>query len=455
VLFSVPSKILTEQHHELHQKMTGKRLQGLTLTGEKSIKERIWDNEDHFMIVATPETIRSDLRRHPDLFANFNRMIFDEGHHAVGNYAYVEVARLAWDVYGIPTLTLTASPGNTPEKIAEVMRNCRATHLLWVERPDAPERLEHIVVAEQDETLRAIDPIFGQLLQRTAIALKAGFLSLGHKIEVKEGFITEKELGRAKNYLLGVPQKRYEGLGLQLLMAKYRMLRMLYDAVMTECYETFEALVREHILPGKWYTKSIRDNVDFQNIRRIVHENPLEHPKVAKFVTALESTQRMGWRTVTMFRYKETVLCLQKKLSDACVSTETIFGGLDRNVEHQAELLQKLRTGEISSILATSVLREGVNVPELECFIHYSLPQSAIEKIQGDGRTGRTYTGHVIYPMLNHPLEKARFWVARDKVARMKEYVTGIPRPKRPKRRRAANMRQNKFAFTSDQPTGP
>ncbi len=51
-------------------------------------------------------------------------LIFDEAHHAVGEYAYTSLANEYFKQAKVPrVLGITASPGGTKEKIQEVARN--------------------------------------------------------------------------------------------------------------------------------------------------------------------------------------------------------------------------------------------------------------------------------------------------------------------------------------------
>jgi len=62
------------------------------ITGEDLLEKRkkLWINS---IICATPEITRNDITRKIVDTNQFNLIIFDEAHRAVGDYAYVEIAK--------------------------------------------------------------------------------------------------------------------------------------------------------------------------------------------------------------------------------------------------------------------------------------------------------------------------------------------------------------------------
>jgi len=91
VLFLAPTKVLVNQHYEFLKNTLTIDDIGM-ITGEVLLTKRkkLWINS---VICATPEITRNDIARKIVDTTQFNLIIFDEAHRAVGDYAYVEIAK--------------------------------------------------------------------------------------------------------------------------------------------------------------------------------------------------------------------------------------------------------------------------------------------------------------------------------------------------------------------------
>jgi ERCC4-related helicase len=239
---------------------------------------------------------------------------------------------------------------------------------------------------------------------------------------------------------------------IRLLIAQYAKLRVAHRWVITECYETFERYVREKILWDRSpAAMAILASREFREILTLVHERTLEHPKVQQFIALQQSMQEMGWLNLTFCYLQEVARHLQKKLSEACVPAEVVFGGGGRNIGRQMEVLRDLGARKIQSLISTDVLREGANVPELNAVIHYLIPQSPIAMIQGNGRVSRTYPGHAIFLAMDHPLDKLSYFRTHARTLAMKTFVKGetpTEAAQPPRRRRVRRYNPSQFSLS-------
>ncbi|EDY34595.1 Type III restriction enzyme, res subunit family, partial [Aciduliprofundum boonei T469] len=123
ILFLAPTKPLVEQHAKTIKKLT-KIEEVIVLTGEVSRKKRKELYGSAKIVVATPQIIQNDIIAGELKIGDFSLIIFDEAHRAVGNYAYVYIAkkyRESREDHLI--LGITASPGGNEEKIMEIIEN--------------------------------------------------------------------------------------------------------------------------------------------------------------------------------------------------------------------------------------------------------------------------------------------------------------------------------------------
>ncbi len=451
-LFLTTKRILTGQHGRLLLNMTGGFIESRTINGETKHADRIWNNEEELVVFSTPQIVRHELKY-------FQRIVIDEFHRAVRNYSYVELVKRALG-QNLAILALSASPASDREKLETVMRNCGITYHLRVDRPDSPKRFEDLVIAEPDETLRKVDDLFAELFLEALRELKEIFACLGHELKAEKGYIPESEIQAAEKHISTLTRKTDKYFEAISLIAKYKKLRHAHKVVMTESYETFEAYVRERISDDESRSaKAIRESGAFKTILGLVRDRSVEHPKVAKCIEVVSSMHRTSRRGLIFFEFKVTASCLEKKLGEAGFrKIKTLFGGKDRSVDRQKEVIEQLKAGEINFILATSVLEEGIAVPEVDVVIHYSMPASPISRIQRSGRTARVRNGNVVYITLNHFLDWARYSRSKSGVRKMNELVGGQPvlparprtvRPRTvPQRERRAHDGQLSLAFT-------
>ena len=92
VLFLAPTKVLVNQHYEFLKNVM--KIEDIALiTGEDLLAKRkkLWINS---IICATPEITRNDIIRKIVDIKQFNLIIFDEAHRAVGDYASVSYTHL-------------------------------------------------------------------------------------------------------------------------------------------------------------------------------------------------------------------------------------------------------------------------------------------------------------------------------------------------------------------------
>ena len=104
---------------------------------------------------------------------------------------------------------------------------------------------------------------------------------------------------------------------------------------------------------------------------------------------------------------------------------EILFGKMP--VRTQRSILQSLKEGTLDFVVATSVIEEGVAIPEIGCVINFSVPLTEKSYIQRMGRTGRTTHGSVDHIVLNHSFDAALFFTAVRGVHTMRTLLRGEP----------------------------
>lgn len=463
-LFLVPQRILAHQHHKLLNEVASRaEISSQVIIG--GVKKRGWGDKNISFVFATPQTFYKDMVRGKTKIEDFQILVLDEFHHATGKYSYVPIAKEAHEK-GVKIIGLSASPGESKEKVKRVGKLCFITH--WIKAEvEMPKKLEDVVTAECDETLNLIDQKFSSLIKILTIQLQATRF-LQKKVKA-ENFKLFPELTKSNVKLLS--EKELDGLSSKLktelkeerklrhredepsaretrtkeaiqLYVIYRKLKRAYSACITEGYETFLKYVEKletevekekniHWKRGEKGTPTERllRNKTFAEIISIAKENKDKHPKILMLLRTVSSLSRSHSNALIFIRERNTAHCIKNALITNGVNTETLFGGRDKNIHKQEEVLEKLKNRELDFVISTSVVEEGLNVPEIGAIIHYSMPTMGIVRIQRGGRTARTAIGNIIFIRLDHAFDKAMYWSSWKKIQEMNKALDELQNP--------------------------
>ncbi|MFW6144687.1 MAG: DEAD/DEAH box helicase, partial [Candidatus Natronoplasma sp.] len=170
VLMMAPTRPLCQQHLDFIRDSTGLDEEDTELiTGElytQEEREEIW-KKDYDVFIATPQAVNNDLHLVP--ISSFGLMVFDEVHRAVGDYAYVEIAKACKEK--VQFLGLTASPGSSFEDLVEVCYNLGIQHIEVRTQKDEDvepyvgERRLDWVEIEKSEELQKMESWLDSMLQ--------------------------------------------------------------------------------------------------------------------------------------------------------------------------------------------------------------------------------------------------------------------------------------------------
>ena len=125
IIVLAPTRPLINQHYESFQNLlTISSEKFIVLTGRVSPENRAKLFKENQIIFYTPQTLRNDLVNKRYSLDNVCLIIFDEAHHATGDYAYTLIADEYEDQNADAIiLALTASPGSSKAKIKTLCEN--------------------------------------------------------------------------------------------------------------------------------------------------------------------------------------------------------------------------------------------------------------------------------------------------------------------------------------------
>jgi len=115
------------------------------------------------------------------------------------------------------------------------------------------------------------------------------------------------------------------------------------------------------------------------------HITPIDE-KVDGLLTVLKALGT-GKNTIIFSNHREACDRICDHLDDNAITYSIFHGGLEQS-QRELELL-KFRNGSSQILIATDVAARGIDIPELDCVIHYQMPQQESTFIHRNGRTAR------------------------------------------------------------------
>lgn len=423
-LFLVPRRSLAYQHEKLFHKV---EKEGTTQTAVfiGGVKKRRWHDKEKSIIFATPQMFMNDFYRGIADIEYFDDIVIDEFHHSQGNYDYVKITKLAKQ-YNKKIIGLTASPGDREEKIEKLKKSSNISKLIRVE-VKTPKKLQDVVFAELDEILISIEQRFFKLFSAVEKRLEQNGIFLARKKEdlgqylldgtlsilektLQYQLLKETELKTIEKTIDTMP--KFETRKWKALMwdVVYRKLKHAYAVCISESYVTFLTYVEKIKNDKTKASQKILASPVFQEIISLAEKHKDEHPKILALIKNARHLYRFKMRAIIFVGEKVTGEYIKEIMNKKIPISEVAFGG-QKNMKKQLEAIEKLKNEELMFLISTSAIEEGLNVPEVDAVVHYSMPMMGISRIQRNGRTGRIQTGNVVFIELNHPLDKALFWI--------------------------------------------
>jgi len=462
VLFLAPTKPLVEQHAaRLKDFLVVDRI--ALFTGEVTPpeeRELLW--RENKIVASTPQVIRNDLREGRFGLEDVTLLVFDEAHRAVGNYAYVDVARAYKEVAGGLALGMTASPGSEVEKILEVCTNLgiAAVEIRTEYDPDVLPYVHDIdvqrVVVEPTEAAREIRARLETVLQEMIERLKScGFLAGVPKPTTKDLLRAGEEIRRrldgGERHGTVYTAATAQAIGMKVNHA--------IELVETQGMEAFRSyLDRAERNERSRADRQFLKNPKVVEARDLASRETAEHPKVKKVMwTVREQFQRNPDSRVIVFtHYRDTSDLVVRELATLLgvrpvrfVGQATRDGNVGLKQREQVETIERFKAGDHNVLVCTSVGEEGLDIPATDLVVFYEPIPSEIRTIQRRGRTGRTRAGRVIVLVTRDTRDEAYFYSSRRKERKMHQELEAL---RRALRQRIFVGQPTGEVFTSDRP---
>ncbi|MCQ2053327.1 MAG: DEAD/DEAH box helicase family protein [archaeon] len=404
VFIFAPTKPLVEQHYKSFSTLLTDTKIG-TMTGYTPPKKRkdVVDGND--VIICTPQVVSNDLDSCKYDLVDFGLIIYDEAHRAVGNYAYVNIARYYKN--GL-VLGMTASPGSNKNKIKEVCSN------LGIKRIDTrsdndSDVLPYIhdvstnrIEVSMPECFTEIVLLLNEIMDRYISRLKGlDLISSSRPISTKYmlavGENLQKKLINKENVALTFEGLIYQAVCIKILYA----IGLVETQGIAVLKQYIQKLIKESRQKKKSRaSKEIVATEEFKKIRKIVETTRVEHPKISKIMGLISQELNKSPKTKIMIfsQYRDTCDMIAEKVSKIPnVHVAKLVGQSNDGLKQkeQIDILDKFREGIYNTIVSTSVGEEGLDIANIDMVIFYEPVPSEIRTIQRRGRTGRKDTGKV------------------------------------------------------------
>ena len=426
VLFLAPTKPLCEQHYSNIKEIT--TLDGIFLiTGEKTKKEKRKEiYKVAKIIVATPQTIENDI----DIieWEKFSLVIFDEVHRAVGNYAYVSIAKKC-NEYGIQVIGLTASPGSSYSRLKEVIENLNIENIEVRSENDrdvkpyiAERKMKWLLISMPDEIKKLtikIDLLIKEMLKELKNYVKISpRITKKMLIELQEKL--QKNLDKSGSY--------YNAISIVSSIIKVYYLKELLTSQSIDA--TKEYIKKIEIDPSKAALK-IRKNLLYREIKRDILNLKFENPKmkIVKKIVLNHLKERENARIIIFAEYRDTIESIIKELRNEGIRATKFIGQAKHRSngmkqDEQKKVLKMFKNGEYNVLVSTSIGEEGIDIPATSLVLFYEPVPSAIRYIQRRGRTARAgIPGEVYILIMKGSRDEAYYWSSKRKEAKMMKHI--------------------------------
>lgn len=446
ILFLAPTKPLVLQHAAiLKEFLTIPKDRIVIFTGEVPPEKRkeLWHHSN--IVVSTPQVIENDLLTNRISLATVSLLIFDEAHHATGNYAYVFVNDQYKSQHPTPhVFGMTASPGNNAEKILEICKNLsiQNVEIRTKEDPDVKPYVHDISftwkkISIPDEFSYAL-----QLL-RNALSIRLKVLKNMEFIDTDSvSIITKTKLLDAQKKIQQEIQSRINPPKLLFSAAatQSEALKISYaiEILETQGVQSVRQYFQRMLLEAssKSSSKAVKQLIEDPLILETIaylKSLQIEHPKLdaVEEIIVKQLEIKPNSLIIVFTHFRDTSLVVEKCLRKNQKIKPVRFVGQGGKIndkgltqKQQAEIIEKFRNGVYNVLIATSVAEEGLDIPSTELVVFYEPIPSEIRNIQRRGRTARKMPGKVVILLATKTTDEAYYWASIRREKQMRSQLT-------------------------------
>lgn len=455
VVFLAPTKPLLKQHKETFLHILDLEYDEIRLLiGEETPEQRVSLWLEGKIIFATPQVIVSDLSKGRYDLEKVSLVIFDEAHRAIGKYPYVKISQEYFRQAEAPQVVgLTASPGWSEGEITEIRKTLRVEHIeartetsLDVAQYVQPMDVQWVRVQLGSE-LALVGRLIDEMMDERLKALVDYRLIREEDLWKKSRrAMVELQRNLADQTRSGpdlTPMATYQGLTLtaqvirlshaqellntQGLYALNRYLEKL--TVQSESRRASKAL--------KETVGDARFTVLTDTVRSLL-ERGVKHPKLVELLRIIQEQIRRNpnSRILVFAQFRDTVKQIVEELRSQGISAAPFIGqrrgkgfkGMTQT--KQVKILRDFKAGLYSTLIATSVAEEGLDMAESDLVVLYDAVPSEVRYIQRRGRVSRHGEGRVLTLITARTQDERYYLSAISKEKKMRDVISRIKEAK-------------------------
>ena len=448
ILFLAPTKPLVTQHSNyLKEFLKIDEEEIVVFTGEIPPSKRIELWKKGRIVISTPQVIENDLLSKRFNLSNVNLVIFDEAHHAVGDYAYVFVSEMyKKQSENRLILGLTASPGNDATKILEVCKNLDVENIEIRTKydPDVKPYVHDLKITWKEIPLPKDFSFTIQLLRKALSRRLKKLKEMGFVETSSISLINKTKLLEAQRKIQAEIKKSvkphkalFQAASIQSEAIKIQYaLELIQTQGVNALKNYFQRMSKE--ASSKSSTKSSRSLVTDNDVLEAIaylKEIDVEHPKVKEISKIVEQQlkDKPDSKIIVFTHYRDTSAFISNELKSVKNAKPVRFIGQaaknsDKGLtqKQQAEIIKKFREETYNVLIATSVAEEGLDIPSTDLVVFYEPVPSEIRLIQRRGRTARKTAGKVIILITKGTPDEGYYWASKRKEKRMRSELEAL-----------------------------
>lgn len=452
IIVLAPTRPLINQHYDTFLRFLKIPEEKFTILTGKILPEKRTDIfNDHQILFYTPQTLRNDLVNKKYDLNETALIIFDEAHHASGEYPYTLISDefIDHNPDGI-ILGLTASPGASKKKISALCENLhipiKNIHIRTRKDEDVKTYLKPMDIYKIGVDLTSLMEDIYQLLtvvleERLHYLSQMNFLEAkGEQLHTK---IIRKDLLKLNTELVGLLKTNGDKTGVYSALSinaqgliLYHMLELVEQQGLNVLLDYFEKLHKD--AKKKNSSKATKILASDNRLYRIYLElkknsefspENLIHPKYEVLVKIIleELKNNPTSRILVFVKLRNSVKNITKMLKEVSIIRPVRFVGQatksqdDKGLsqKRQIEILDQFKEGQYNVLVSTNVGEEGLDIAECDLVIFYDVVASEIRLIQRKGRTARHREGKVVILYSKGTRDEIYLRIALSKLKRM------------------------------------
>ncbi|TFG28658.1 MAG: DEAD/DEAH box helicase [Promethearchaeota archaeon] len=453
VIILAPTRPLIDQHYYVFLKYL-KISEDLfsILTGKVAPKFRTELYHQNQILFYTPHTLRNDLSTKKYTLKDTCLIIFDEAHHASGDYPYTLIAEeyLSQTPDG-NILALTASPGASKKKITELCQNLhipvKNIHIRTRKDTDVKGYLKPMDIYKIGVDLTEIMKDSYEEIKKI-IEIRLHYLSQLGFLEKKTSPLVEsvirKDLLNLNNTLINLinnsktdDSRVYSAISITAqALILYHMIELIEQQGLDILLIYLEKVYID--ARKKNSSKALKVLASEQALRRVYIElkkneryNPenLIHPKfkILENIILKEFDRNSLSKILVFVKLRDSVINIVEKLSKYNSIRPTRFVGQTTRTKNdkglsqkeQISILERFKQGDYNVLVSTNVGEEGLDIAECDLVVFYDVVSSEIRLIQRKGRTARHRKGKVIILYCKGTNDETYLYIALNKLKKM------------------------------------